>query len=101
MRAAQPATKKDARWPKTQYAHLIRYVPSGKYFARIRVRGKLILKTLKTTGVSVAKLRLADVEKNERKKAENQTSAVSGKMTFNAVLALCCDTIPCSNAARR
>jgi hypothetical protein len=63
---------------KTQHANLIRYVPSGKYFARIRVRGKLIPKTLKTTQVSVAKLRLADLEKDERKKAENQTSVVSG-----------------------
>jgi len=25
-----------------QYANLIRYMPSGKYFARIRIEGKLI-----------------------------------------------------------
>ena len=39
----QPATEKDAQWSKTQCANLTRYVPSGKYFARIRIRGKLIL----------------------------------------------------------
>jgi hypothetical protein len=88
MKAAEPATEKDARWSKTQYANLIRYVPSGKYFARIRVRGKLIIKTLKTASVTVAKLRLADLEKDERKKSENQTSVASGKMTFSEVLAL-------------
>ena len=49
-------TKNDSRWSKTQYANLIRYVPSEKYFARIRVHGKLILKSLKTDRVSVAKL---------------------------------------------
>ena len=48
MKAAEPATEKDSKWSKTQSSNLIRYVPSGKYFARIRVRGKLIIKTLKT-----------------------------------------------------
>jgi hypothetical protein len=35
----------------TYYAnreHLIRYNPSGKYYARIRVRGKLIVRSMKT-----------------------------------------------------
>ena len=89
MKAADPATENAARWSKTQYANLIRYVPSGKYFARIRVQGKLILKSLKTNRISVAKLRLADLEKEERQKAENQTAmaVTSGKMTFIDVLA--------------
>src|ERR1019366_263371 len=30
---------------KTQHSNLIRYVPSGTYFARLRVRGKLIRKS--------------------------------------------------------
>ncbi len=88
MRAAEPATEKAARWSKTQYANLIRYVPSGKYFAIIRVRGKLIIKTLKTASVTVAKLQLADLEKDERKKAESPTSVTRGKMAFSYVLAL-------------
>jgi hypothetical protein len=67
---------------------LIRYVPSGKYFARIRFRGKLIIKALKTASVTAAKLRLADLEKDERKKAEDQTSVTSGKLTFRDILAL-------------
>jgi hypothetical protein len=57
-------------WQKTQYANLIRYVPSGKYYARLRVNGKLIVKSLKTQAISVAKLKLSDLDKHERKIAE-------------------------------
>jgi hypothetical protein len=45
-------------WLKTPFANLVRYVPSGVYFSRIRVRGKLIRRSLKTNKLSVAKLRL-------------------------------------------
>ncbi len=69
-------------WQKTQYANLIRYVPSGSYFARLRVRGKLIRKSLKTDVLSVAKLRLGDLEKNEREAAESNESAFKGRMVF-------------------
>ena len=34
-------TEKESEWQKTPYANLIRYKSSGKYFARLRVRGKL------------------------------------------------------------
>jgi hypothetical protein len=37
-----------SEWQKTQYSNLIRYVPSGTYFARLRVNGNLIRKSLKT-----------------------------------------------------
>jgi hypothetical protein len=36
----------------------------------LRVNGKLIVKSLKTKAISVAKLRLSDLEKHERKAAE-------------------------------
>ena|GEM_PF-1239003 len=45
-------------WLKTPFANLIRYVPSGIYFSRIRVRGKLIRRSLKTNKLAIAKLRL-------------------------------------------
>jgi integrase len=61
---------------------LIRYIPSRNYYARIRVTGKLIVKSLKTTSISVAKLRLSDLEKTERQNAEHQVEAVDGKLTF-------------------
>jgi hypothetical protein len=49
-----PAESK-ANWLKTPFANLVRYVPSGIYFARIRVRGKLIRRSLKTNKLAVAK----------------------------------------------
>ena len=73
-------------WQKTQFANLIRYVPSGVYFARFRVHGKLIRKSLKTDVLSVAKLRLSDIEKSERQAAETQTNATRGKLTFGEAL---------------
>jgi hypothetical protein len=50
-------------WLKTTFANLIRDVPSGIYFSRIQVRGKLIRRSFKTTSLTVAKLRLGDLEK--------------------------------------
>jgi integrase len=62
--------------------NLVRYVPSGILFARVRVKGKLIRRSLKTKGLSVAKLRLSDLEKEERQMAEHATAFAEGKMTF-------------------
>jgi hypothetical protein len=49
----------------------------------------LILKSLKTSSVSVARLRLADLGRDERNKAEDQAAIATGKMTFSDVLELC------------
>ena len=78
----------ESLWQKTPFANLVRYVPSGIYFSRIRVRGKLIRRSLKTTKISVAKLRLGDLEKSERQKSEHQTAIIEGKMAFNDALHL-------------
>jgi len=75
-------------WQKTQYANLIRYKPSKKYFARIRINGKLIRRSLKTSVLSVAKLRLGDLEKKERQLAEHQTAAADGRTKFGDALAI-------------
>ncbi|HEX3719664.1 MAG TPA: site-specific integrase [Verrucomicrobiae bacterium] len=71
-------------WQKTSYANLIRYTPSGIYFCRIRVQGKLIRKSLKTDVLSVAKLRLTDEEKRHRQAAQHQLAIQRGRgqMTF-------------------
>jgi hypothetical protein len=52
------------------------------YYARIRVSGKLIWKSLKTDRISVAKLRLSDFQKEERKRAAERKAVARGKMTF-------------------
>jgi integrase len=81
-------TEKDSEWQKTPYANLVRYKSSGIYFARFRVRGKLIRRGLKTSQISVAKLRLADLEKQERQRAEHQSAVADGTMTFADALAI-------------
>src|ERR1700742_4769615 len=86
MQKAESENQSD--WLKTQYSNLIKYQPSGKYFARLRVRGKLIRQSLKTKSITVAKLRLGDLEKRERQKAEHQTTVASGIMTFADALAI-------------
>ena len=78
----------DKDWQKTQYANLIRYVPSGTYFARFRVRGKLIRKSLKTDVLTTAKLRLADMERCEREAAESNEAVFRGRMTFGDCVAI-------------
>ena len=40
---------------EAQYSNLIRHVPSGAYYARLRVKGKLIRRRLKTDMLSVAR----------------------------------------------
>jgi integrase len=78
----------DTAWRKTHFANLVRYVPSGTYFARIRVRGKLIRKSLKTDVLSVAKLRLADFVKDHREGAEVAKTASKGRMTIGECVAV-------------
>ena len=78
---------KDSRWQKTPVANLVRHVQSGNYYARIRVRGKLIWKSLKTDRISVAKLRLSDFHKEERQRAAAHKALARGKMTFGDALA--------------
>ena len=76
----------DSRWQKTPVANLVRHVQSGNYYARIRVRSKLIWKSLKTDRISVAKLRLSDFQKEERQRAAAQKAVARGKMTFDDAL---------------
>jgi integrase len=79
--AAPKADNPAKDWQKTQFANLVRYVPSGTYYARLRVAGKLIRKSLKTDVLPVAKLRLGDLDKQERQRAESTDAAARGKMT--------------------
>ncbi|MDB6054580.1 MAG: Integrase family protein [Verrucomicrobiales bacterium] len=74
-------------WTKAPVANLLRYEPSGIYFARAKVRGKLIRKSLDTNVLSVAKLRLSDVLDAEHKAVASSKTKVMGKMTFGDALA--------------
>jgi integrase len=80
--------EREVVWQKTRVPNLVRYGPSGTYFARVRVRGKLKRQTLKTDVFSVAQLRLADFVKDLRQQAESQNASARGKMTFGDALAI-------------
>jgi integrase len=72
-------SKSSSTTPKSNFTqvgeNLQRYVPSGTYYARIRVAGKLHKKSLETTVITVAKLKLADFAKKLRTLAERQKEA--------------------------
>lgn len=82
----KPSAGQVQLWTKAPFTNLVRYEPSGVYFARVRVQGKLVRRSLNTTVLSVAKLRLGDFEKSQRQAAESQTEAKQGKMPFSEAL---------------
>lgn len=86
-RKQSSAAKPGKVWQQTQYSNLLRYVPSETYFARIRVGGKLIRRSLETTVLNVAKRKLADLEKEDRTRLENHKQFGSAKATFDDLLA--------------
>lgn len=81
-------TESASLWTKAPVANLVRYEPSGIYFARAKVRGKLIRKSLDTNILSVAKLRLADVLDAEHRAVAPSQTKIVGKMTIGDALAI-------------
>jgi integrase len=81
-----PSTETASPWVKTPVANLVRYKPSGIYFARAKVGGKLIRQSLKTDALSVAKLRLQDLLASEQQKLSRQKTVEAGKLTFSDAL---------------
>ena len=77
-----------SQWQKTPVSNLVRNAASGTYYARVRIRGKLIWKSLKTDIMSVGKLRLGDFIKEENHRAEATQANVRGKMTFSDALTI-------------
>lgn len=60
--------------------NLIRYQPSGVYFGRVRVNGKLIRRSLDTHVLTVAKLKLSDFLQDHRRLAVNKGQSVTGEI---------------------
>ena len=88
MKTENPGSDSESQWTKAPVANLIRYEPSGIYFARAKVRGKLIRKSLDTNILSVAKMRLADVLDAEHRAVAPLQTKIVGKMTFGDALAI-------------
>ncbi len=65
---------------------MVQYVPSGKYLARIRVRGKLIRQSLATKVLSAPSSDSRIWRKPKRLLAENATEVGGGDMTVGDAL---------------
>ena len=76
-------------WQKSPVANLVRYISSRIYFARFRVVGKLIRKSIKTNVLSVAKLRLKDLEDAEQKNIASGDLESKSSATFADAIAAC------------
>jgi len=81
-------SESESLWIKAPVANLVRYEPSGIYFARAKVHGKLVRKSLDTNVLSVAKLRLADVLDSEYRVVALSQTKIVGKMIFADALAI-------------
>ncbi len=67
-----------AKWLSTSTPNLIRNASSGTFYARFRLNGKLVWRSLDTAVATTAKLKLADVINAERK----LIAAGDGQITF-------------------
>jgi integrase len=67
-------------WETTSTQNLIRYRPSGTYFARFKVGRRLIRQSLRTSVFSVAKQRLPDKIREYRARYESVKTFSTGKM---------------------
>ena len=86
----QPAenTESQSDWVKAPDADLVRYKPSGIYFARLRIRGKLFRHSLKTDVISAAKLRLGDFIRERREEMSDDSVVQSGRMTIGEAIGI-------------
>ena len=66
MTKKEQQSEQPGLWEPTRYQKLFRYVPSGMIFARFKIRGKQVRKSLKTPNLELAKNKLADLERNPR-----------------------------------
>jgi hypothetical protein len=52
-------------------------VPSGTIFARFKIRGKQVRRSLETTNLELAKRKLVELERNERIVDDDRTMTIS------------------------
>ena len=79
------------RWERTNVTNLLRNGQSGTYYARVKVNGKEKWWSLKTKVFSVAKLKVGDVEKDERSKgmvAASESLTEGGETTVQRFIGI-------------
>jgi hypothetical protein len=72
MGKKEQADEKRSPWEPTRYQHLFRYVSSGVIFARFKIGGKQVRRSLKTANLELAKNKLTEVQLSERAVVEEQ-----------------------------
>lgn len=71
----QSRLSKDGRWRSfSKVPHLLQYVSSGTYYARLKIEGKIIRRSLNTDVFTTAKLRLLDFLKNQKERPSAATA---------------------------
>jgi len=68
-------------WQPTVVQNLVRYAPSGTYFARLRVGGETCLEKFENRDVFRRETTIADTLRDHRSKIESLTAFAEGKMT--------------------
>ena len=82
--AKQTKRKADSDWVKTPFPNLLRYQPSGNYFGRVRVNGKLIRRPFATHVLTVAKLKPSDFLQDHRRLGLNKGESVKGEVIIES-----------------
>lgn len=77
--------KAESLWESTKTQYLIRYRPSGTYYAKFKVGGKQFRSSLRTTVRSVAEVRLNE---ERRKRVAVAGKPTTGRLTFGDAAAL-------------
>ncbi len=90
------SVNEESKWETTSVPNLIRYRASGTYFARFKLAGKVVWKSLDTTVFSVAKQRLPDMVRDHRAKAESKGAFMNGKMTVGDAAQVYLDKVDAS-----
>jgi integrase len=73
-------------WESTRVQNLIRHASTGTFYARFRIGGKLIAKSLNTKVLSVAEQRLPDERKKQMEIHEKRKALSGGKMLVGDVI---------------
>ena len=79
QRSKKPPLWLKAGGPRT--IGLYQYTPSGQFYARLKIRGRLVRRKLGTADFAIAKYKLADFRRNLER-----TDTSKGNMSFGAVL---------------
>jgi len=76
----QSHLSKDGQWRSfAKVPNLLQYVPNGNYYARTKVHGKLIRRSLDTDVFTTAKLRLLDFLQTQKQEADQPSAALTFK----------------------